>query len=240
MKQLQDVGHRLIISSISRLAIVSEYYHPEFFPDRYTFLNKVEDLRPEMRYLHFYATRIFQTQFDDVQLRILRKSTHVVDSDGEDLRSEVINVMRFQSYGIPIKIKPTLNFYRLIELIIQGRNRRKIVHKFDELADVFTNVAVLNVVIGCLARWLAFRANRLHFEKSIPGKLTQAGSRTFLPGALLRCIHFAHHSTLPPDVCFSVILHMLDGGRTEYPPVELDWRAHMRSIRAAKNRRTAP
>lgn len=238
-KQMEEVRTNLWNSPMTNVALVSEYHHPLFFSEEYPLRIQEVDLRAEVRYLHFYATSVFKTQFAEAHLKILRSNLRVFDSDDESLRSEIVNIMRFMSYGLPVRIDPSLNMYRLIELIVQGKKRRKIVHKFDQLARVFTPSRVLNVVIGSCRRWLECKAHLRPWEKSIPGQLTLAGSRTFLPGVLLRSIYFAHQSALPPDVCFSVILEMLAQGRTEYPPVRLEWKNQIKSLKAAKKRRAA-
>lgn len=221
-------------ASAIRIAIVSEYLHPCFARSIFSFLSKVEDLRLDLPYYRYYTTQIFGQAINPDSLYALRRNLHIMDSDGQSLRAEIVSVLRLAHYGLPVRVDLRLNPYRLLELVVLGKNRTKTMGHFHRLAKVFTAARTLDIVIAFLSRCLAFRARRGAFEKSLPGRLVIEGSKSFLPGAFLRCILFARKSTFPPDVVFCIVLHMLNESRTRPSTLKLDWKSHIATIKSRR------
>lgn len=215
-------------------ALVSEYFHGLLSVDKFPFINNIRHLQKDLLYLDFYAREIFQSGVDSQSLTALGKNLHIVDSDGESLRSEIISILRMREYGIKAQLDLRLNIYRLFQLIVQGANRRKTIRKFEQLGRVFTPWRILDVVIGFLGRCISSRAKPA-FEKSNPGLIVSAGGKNFFPGALLRSIHFARSSAFPPDATFSVIIHILEQGRIQRLNPAVDWLNHIAGMRKRKS-----
>ncbi len=220
MDQIEEVRRNLAHGNCSSLTIVSEFYDSRV--DKVIDV-KVKDLRIDRRYFSFYQDEIFPSSIPAATLDSLSNTLHLKDSDKESIRAVVISLMRLHSYGLRIKVDMRLNPYRLMELVVRG-DRRKSVRSFDRIASILTPVRVLYIVVNFLVRSLSMRAGRSMFEKSIPGEIVLSASRVFMPGAMLRAVHFARTSPLQADVTFSIMQQILEDGRTTGKAPNIDWK----------------